>query len=77
MPCGDDLCKLEKLCLLYRICVACNIICNSMYSITVLNCCVYGGHVQRQKNLGSRVALLPGKFLRVRKVFARINEKTF
>ena len=33
--------------------------------------------VQRQKNLGSRVALLPGKFLRVRKVFARINEKTF
>ena len=32
---------------------------------------------QRQKNLGSRVALLPGKFLRVRKVFARITEKTF
>ena len=30
---------------------------------------------QRQKNLGSRVALLPGKFLRVRKVFARITEK--
>ena len=30
-----------------------------------------------QKNLGSRVAMLPGKFLRVRKVFARINEKTF
>ena len=32
---------------------------------------------QRQKNLGSRVALLPGKFLRVRKVFARITQKTF
>ena len=30
---------------------------------------------QRQKNLGSRVAMLPGKFLRVRKVFARIIEK--
>ena len=30
---------------------------------------------QRPKNLGSRVALLPGKFLRVRKVFARITEK--
>ena len=26
---------------------------------------------QSRKNLGSRVALLPGKFLRVRKVFAR------
>ena len=38
---------------------------------------VQGPHQQRQKNLGSRVALLPGKFLRVRKVFARINEKTF
>ena len=38
---------------------------------------VQPGHSQRQKNLGSRVALLPGKFLRVRKVFARINEKTF
>ena len=33
------------------------------------------GERQRQKNLGSRVALLPGKFLRVRKVFARITEK--
>ena len=33
--------------------------------------------VQRQKNLGSRVALLPGKFLRFRKVFARITEKPF
>ena len=32
---------------------------------------------QRQKNLGSGVALLPGKFLRVRKVFARINKKPF
>ena len=32
---------------------------------------------QRRKNLGSRVALLPRKFLRVRKVFARITEKTF
>ena len=32
-------------------------------------------HLQRQKNLGSRVAMLPGKFLRVRKVFARIIEK--
>ena len=32
---------------------------------------------QRRKNLGSRVALLPGKFLRVRKVFARITEKPF
>ena len=31
---------------------------------------------QRQKNLGSRVALLPGKFLRIRKVFARITKKT-
>ena len=30
---------------------------------------------QRRKNLGSRVALLPGKFLRVRKVFTRIPEK--
>ena len=28
------------------------------------------GPRQRQKNLGSRVALLPGKFLRIRKVFA-------
>ena len=35
----------KKLCLLYRICVACNIVCNSMYSLTVLNCCVYGGHM--------------------------------
>ena len=32
---------------------------------------------QRPKNLGSRVALLPRKFLRVRKVFARITEKPF
>ena len=32
-------------------------------------------NVQRHKNLGSRVALLPGKFLRVWKVFARITEK--
>ena len=40
---------------------------------TLLECAVE----QRQKNLGSRVALLPGKFLRVRKVFARITEKTF
>ena len=31
---------------------------------------------QSPKNLGSRVALLPGKFLRVRKVFARITEQT-
>ena len=31
---------------------------------------------QRRKNLGSRVALLPEKFLRVRKVFACITEKT-
>ena len=30
---------------------------------------------QRRKNLGSRVALLPGKFLRIWKVFARITEK--
>ena len=30
---------------------------------------------QRPKNLGSRVALLPRKFLRVRKVFARRAEK--
>ena len=29
---------------------------------------------QRPKNPGSGVALLPGKFLRVRKVFARITE---
>ena len=36
-----------------------------------------GSTNQRQKNLGSRVALLPGKFLRVRKVFARITEKIF
>ena len=28
---------------------------------------------QRRKNLGSRVALLPGKFLSVRKVFARLE----
>ena len=38
------------------------------------------GHLtsnQRRKNLGGRVALPPGKFLRVRKVFARINKKTF
>ena len=34
-----------------------------------------GINEQRRKNLGSRVALLPGKFLRVRKVFARITEK--
>jgi len=33
------------------------------------------GCAQRPKNLGSRVALLPGKFLRVQKVFARITEK--
>ena len=33
--------------------------------------------IQRPKNLVSRVALLPGKFLRVRKVFARITEKPF
>ena len=32
---------------------------------------------QRQKNLGSRVALQPGKFLHVQKDFARITEKTF
>ena len=31
---------------------------------------------QRQKNLGSRVALLPGKFLGVQKVFTRITEQT-
>ena len=31
--------------------------------------------MQRRKNLGSRVALLPGKFLRVWKVFGRITEK--
>ena len=30
---------------------------------------------QSRKHLGSRVALLPGKFLRVRKVFARLKEK--
>ena len=30
---------------------------------------------QRRKNLGSRVALLPGKFLRVQKVFVRMLEK--
>ena len=30
-----------------------------------------GKLVQRHKNLGSRVALLPGKFLRVRKDFAQ------
>ena len=30
---------------------------------------------QRPKNLGSRVALLPGKFLRIWKVFARRTEK--
>ena len=32
---------------------------------------------QRRKNLCSRVTLLPGKFLRVRKVFACITEKPF
>ena len=32
---------------------------------------------QRRKKLGSRVALLPGKFLHVRKVFVRTTEKTF
>ena len=37
----------------------------------------WGSIIQRHKNLGSRVALLPGKFLRVRKFFARITEKTF
>ena len=31
---------------------------------------------QRRKTLGSRVALLPGKFWRIWKVFARITEKT-
>ena len=41
--------------------------------IQILNCL---SETQRRKNLGSRVALLPGKFLRVRKVFARITEKT-
>ena len=30
---------------------------------------------QRLKNLGSREALLPGKFLRVQKVFVRMLEK--
>ena len=44
------------------------------YRVTCRLCLRAG---QRQNNLGSRVALLPGKFLRVRKVFARINEKTF
>ena len=34
-------------------------------------------NVQRPKNLGSRVALLSGKFLRVRKVFAHITDETF
>ena len=38
---------------------------------------IVAGLVQRPKNLGSREALLPGKFLRVRKVFARITKKTF
>ena len=38
---------------------------------------ILGSKAQRRKNLGGRVALLPGKFLRVRKVFARITEKTF
>ena len=33
------------------------------------------GPRQRQKNLGSRVALLPGKFLRIRKVFVRRRGK--
>ena len=31
---------------------------------------------QRRKTLGSRVALLPEKFWRIWKVFARITEKT-
>ena len=30
---------------------------------------------ERRKNLGSRVALLPGKFMRVRKAFVRITGK--
>ena len=32
---------------------------------------------QRQKNLGSRVALLPRKFLRIPKIFAHKTEKPF
>ena len=35
------------------------------------------GVTQRQKNPECEYALHTGKFLRVRKVFARINEKTF
>ena len=35
------------------------------------------GWFQRPKNLGSRVALLPGKFLCVWKVFAHLTEKNF
>ena len=44
------------------------------FSFDLSQMMLWGGH-QRRKNLGSRVALLPGKFLRVRKVFARITEK--
>ena len=32
-------------------------------------------HLQREKNLGSRVALLPGKFFPVRKVFQKVHKK--
>ena len=35
------------------------------------------GRKQRRKNLGSRIALLSKKFLRVQNVFARMTEKTF
>ena len=41
------------------------------YSPEIFNPCLQ----QRRTNLGSRVALLPGKFLCVRKVFARTTEK--
>ena len=46
------------------------------YRLKSLDSDVWGPpSLQRQKNLGSRVALLPGKFLRLRKVFARITDK--
>ena len=44
MPSGDDLCKMEEALITVSY-ICCNIVGNSMYSLTVLNCCVYGRHV--------------------------------
>ena len=64
---------------------SCQTIGETITNITLMNIYIYISFVpcillgtlaiQRHKNLGSRVALLPGKILRVRKVFALITEK--